>query len=337
MFDKLRVGIIGSNFGVIGLLPAFYSLRDCIVVAVCAQESEHLLRQNKYSLVNYYTDWHTLLEREELDAIALAVTPGAQYEIAKVAINRGLDVFAEKPLAANLSQALKLYTLAGKKGITHGIDFIFPEISEWKRVKELLDDKVFGDLKHLSVSWDWLSGDIKYGRSSWKTSITEGGGVLSFYFSHGLYYLEFFAGRIVDTRSLFTHSTRSLNGGEVGVDILLKFENGVTGDAHVSCFSAGMVQHRLIFQCEKGVIVLENNNAVVDKFSIRLLDEHGDRILKIVKDRGIENEDERVKIVRKLAARFISASLRNEQMTPSFKEGLRVQELIEKIRRESSN
>jgi len=52
-------------------------------------------------------------------------------------------------------------------------------------------------------------------------------------------------------------------------------------------------------------------------------------------DLAVNNEDERVKTVRKLASRFIEACIRDEQMIPSFREGLRVQELIEKIRTES--
>ena len=38
----LRIGIIGSGFGVIGLLPAFDSISGCKVVAICAKSSEPL-------------------------------------------------------------------------------------------------------------------------------------------------------------------------------------------------------------------------------------------------------------------------------------------------------
>lgn len=335
MKNTLKVGIIGSNFGVIGLASAFNSLNNCKVVAVCAQKSVQLNRYCKRTdLKNVYTDWRLLLKNENLNAIAIAVTPQAQYQIAKTAIGKGLDVFAEKPLAANITQARELLTLARKKRITHGIDFMFPEIAEWKKVKDLIDSKTLGDLKHISVNWDWLSGDIKYKRSSWKTSVAEGGGALSFYFSHGLYYLEYFAGKIVNTRSLFTHSPRNSNGAEVAVDMLLQFKNGVTGYAHVSCISTGMVKHQLIFQCEYGVIVLENENAIVNNFDVKVYSQNGVKQLKIIKDRDVENEDERVKIVRKLAKRFINACINNQQTTPSFEEGIRVQELIEKIRAE---
>ena len=53
----LNIGIIGGGFGKIGLKPAFDSIRGCRVVGVCAGRS----------------DWRTFLERNDLDAVALAV------------------------------------------------------------------------------------------------------------------------------------------------------------------------------------------------------------------------------------------------------------------------
>jgi len=312
----LNVGIIGSHFGLIGLKPAFGSIQNCRVVGVCGGRE----------------DWGTFLQRNDIDAVALAVPPKAQYEIAKVAIQKGLHVFAEKPMAANLAQAKELYALAKKKKVVTGIDFEFPEIAEWKKVKELLDKKKFGALKHVSVDWDWQSGDLKYGRKTWKTDAKEGGGALSFYFSHGLYYLERFAGKIQKTQAVFSHSPLSLNGGEVGVDMLLKFKSGVIGNVHVSCNSPGLVRHRLMFTCERGIIVLENRNAIVDNFDIKTFGPHGTHVVKVKKDKGRKGEDERVKTVRKLAKRFVDACTRKKKMFPSFADGLRVQELIEKIR-----
>ena len=320
----LKIAIIGSGFGQYGLLPAFHSIKKCKVVAICGERRPQLIKYCKgIGLTNIYSDWRLLLKNEELDAIALAITPHAQYTIAKAAIKKGLHVFAEKPLAANLRQARELLALATKKKITHGIDFIFPEIAEWKKTKELVENKSFGKLKHLSVNWDFLSYDLKNKKITWKMKIKEGGGALSFYFSHGLYYLEYFAGKIISVKG---------PASKTRVDLLLKFQNNISGEAHVNCNNKSLHRHQLIFQCEKGVIILENNKGVVDNFSIRVFDEKGQRQIKIKKDRGLKNEDERVKIVKKLATRFINACQAKKQTTPSFREGAGVQELIEKIR-----
>lgn len=328
----LKIGIIGSGFGQYGLFPAFNSVAGCEVVAICGEKRKQLIEYCKsINFTNVYTDWELLLENEELDAVALAVTPRAQYTIAKAAINKGLHVFAEKPLAVNLLQARELLFLAKKRNIIHGIDFMFPDIAEWKKVKALLDNETLGRLQHISVNWDFVSYDIKNKKSSWKTRAADGGGALSFFFSHGLYYLEHFAGNIAEIRSLFTYSKESINGGEVGIDMLLKFKNGIAGYAHLQCNCRNFTRHQLIFQCERGIIVLENKNSVVDNFTVTLHSQDGTRQPKVRKDTGRKNEDERVKIVRKLAARFVNACIHHQPMYPSFSDGVRVQELIEKI------
>ena len=241
-------------------------------------------------------------------------------------------MYLRKNLLRQLYRKRELCLLAKKKNITHGIDFIFPEIAEWKKVKALLDTKTLGRLQHISVNWDFLSYDIKNKKSSWKTSVAEGGGALSFFFSHGLQYLEHFAGKISEVKSVFAYSKESINKGEVGVDMALKFTDDVTGYAHIQCNCRNFTRHQLIFQCERGTIVLENNKSVVDNFTITVHSAHGAKQLKVKGDTGLKHEDERVKMVRKLAARFVTACLHNKQMIPSFREGVRVQELIEKIR-----
>src|SRR3990167_1252927 len=212
----IKVGIVGSGFGLYGLLPAFNSTPNCKVISICGSESERMLDYcMSIGLKKIYRSWQEMLDKEDLEAIALAVTPNAQYEIAKAAIEKGLHIFAE--------------------------------IEEWKKVKKLLDKKVCGNLKQINLKWDFLSYDIKNQKSSWKTNTAEGGGALSFYFSHSLYYLEYFAGKIFDLKSRLSYASKSPNGGDVGVDLQLEFENGVLCNAHINCNSSDVNKHQLEF------------------------------------------------------------------------------------------
>ena len=312
----VRVGIVGKGFGTIGLKPAFESVQGSEVVGICSGR-----------------DWKTFLERKDLDAVAIAVPPDAQYTIAKAAIQKGLHVFAEKPLAANLKEATDLLVLAKKKKIVHGIDFLFPEIAEWQAVKKLLEKETFGRLRHISTSWDWLSGEIKYGRTTWRSDTKKGGGALSFYFSHGLHYLEHFAGPITTIATQFSYTGKNKNGGETGVDMTLQFKSGATGTAHVSSNTPSRTAHRLVFECERGVIVLENKEAIVDGFTVTIYTDTDERVMKVQKDTRKKGEDERAKIVAKLAKRFVQAIQSKKEMRPSFEDGVRVEELISLARK----
>lgn len=329
----IKIGIIGSGFGLYGLLPAFNSTPGCKVVSICGKKSARLINYcESIGLGKIYTDWREMLDKENLDALAIAVTPNAQYEIAKVAIKKGLHIFAEKPLAATYAQAKELRNLASKMKIITVVDFIFPEIEEWKKVKQLLNIKKYGKLKHISVSWEFLSYDIKNKIHSWKTDIEQGGGALSFYFSHVLHYLEYFAGEILDLKSLLSYSKESPNGGEVGVDILINFKNGVYGNAHLNCNSKGLIHHQLIFRCEKATLVLENHNSLANNFEIKIY--RSDKITRLTlkKKLGKKNDDERVNVIKNLTSRFVKGIAKNEKVFPSFVQGLRVQQLIEIIR-----
>lgn len=332
----VKVGIIGSGFGLYGLLPAFNSTPNCKVVSIVGEKTERLVNYcQKIGLKKIYTDWQEMLDKESLDAVALAVPPYIQYQIAKVATNKGLNIFAEKPLAVTLKQAKELLQLAVKKKIIHIIDFQFPEIEEWKKVKELLDQKKYGELKKINLKWDFLSYDIKNKKSSWKTDVSKGGGALSFYFSHSLYYLEYFAGKILNFKSRLTFSKNSINGGEVGVDLILKFKK-VLGTAHLSCNSKTLNRHQLSFICGKGTIVLENETSIVSNFGIKIYTDEGIKEVSVGKGKKLKrDEDERVEVVKKLTGRFVEGCTDKKQVTPSFKDGLRVQELIEKIREKS--
>lgn len=329
---KLRIGIIGSGFGQYGLFPVFQSLPNCEIVAHCGSSRPQLKKYfKKIGFSNTYTDWQEMLKKEKLDAIAIAVPPEVQYQICKIAIKKGLHIFAEKPLAANLKQARELYKLAKKHKVTTAVDFIFPEIAEWQKVKEIIDKKTYGKLKSISVRWNFLSYDIKNKKAGWKTNSKEGGGALSFFFSHSLNYIENFAGTIQELQSSFDYDKNSLGGGEVGVNLDLKFKNKITGNAEINIADANENNHQLIFDCEKATIILQNKKDVVDNFSIQIKANQKTKTLRVSKDSGKKNEDQRVKEVKKIASRFFSAALAKKQMRPSFKEGLRVQELIELV------
>ena len=325
----LRLGIIGSGFGLYGLLPAFRSVRGCKVICLCGRKRPQLVAYcKKIGFTNIYADWKQMLKQEDLDAIAIAVTPNAQVEIAMAAMKQGLHVFAEKPLASTVAQAKALVRLARRKKIVHGMDFLFPEIAEWQRVKTLLDQKKLGEFKHLAVDWDFLSYDIAKQHSSWKTDVQKGGGALAFFFSHGLQYIEHFAGPLKAMKTSFVHAAESGHGGEVGIDMRLTFQTGVTGCVHVSCNHPSLFRHQLVFECEKGRIVLSNTKDVVSSFSVTVIRGTKKKRLSVSKDRDHPSEDERVKVVRKLAGRFVRCCIAKKQMTPSFLDGLRVQELI---------
>jgi predicted dehydrogenase len=331
-----KVAIVGSGFGMYGLLPAFSRIKECKVVSICGKNSEMMLNNCKKLGLNRYTDWREMLQKEKPDAVAIAVIPSHQYEIAIYALENGMAVFAEKPLTTSFDTSLELNKLAKKKRLPNMLDFLFPEIPEWHAAKKAIENGLIGEILKVNVDWTFLSYDLMNHIKSWKTDVKQGGGALSFYFSHVFYYLEYFLGRIKNIECNFSSSEKSLNKGETGIDMTISFENGCVGNAHMDISNTDQQKHKVEFHAEGKTMILQNfNSNFVDNFELILNTSKG--IEKIKPDMLLdssydESEDPRVKVIKPIAERFINWCNTGVEAKPDFEDGLRVQELIEMAR-----
>jgi len=216
------------------------------------------------------------------------------------------------------------------------IDFIFPEIPEWQKAHNLIKNGLIGRILNINVSWKFLSYDLKNSVKSWKTDVKQGGGALSFYFSHTFYYLEYFLGRIKNIHCTLSSSKKSLNKGETTIQMTLLFENGCKGKADLDISYTNQPKHIIEFYGEKGSIQLQNNsNNFVDNFELTVT--RLNKTQKIVPDVPLnfsndEMDDPRVKVITPIARRFINWCNNGVKTKPDFQDGLRVQELIELAR-----
>jgi len=213
------------------------------------------------------------------------------------------------------------------------IDFIFPEIPEWHTAKKSIENGMIGKVLNINVDWMFLSYDLKNRIKSWKTDVEKGGGALSYYFSHALYYLEYFTGRIKNMQCIFSTSEKSMNHGETIINMILLFENGCIGNANLNASYAGQQQHTIEFHGEDGTMVLQNNsNSLVDNFELIVNNQEGVREVGPEKSFDLlsdTSEDPRVRPVKAVADRFINWCNTGIPSKPDFEDGLRVQELIE--------
>ena len=126
--NKVRVGIVGIGFGQQVLVPVFRGVPDSEVLAVCArsQEKARAVAQ-RLGIERAFGDWQALVEDDSIDAVAIAVPPNLQAQIALGAIARGKAVFCEKPLATSVDSASQMVRAAQQAGVANAVDFEFPE------------------------------------------------------------------------------------------------------------------------------------------------------------------------------------------------------------------
>jgi hypothetical protein len=171
----LKIGIVGHGYGADVLIPGFRFDPRVDVVAIAGRDAARAsAAAEKVGIARTYGDWRQMLDRNVIDAIAIAMSPRAQREICHFALARGIHTFAEKPLASNLADARAMAQAAGLSSCANVVDFNFREIAAFRAAADLLRSGVIGGLGHVSVTWQVESYSNRARLSNWKAD-QEGG------------------------------------------------------------------------------------------------------------------------------------------------------------------
>lgn len=332
----IRVGIVGTNYGRQVLLPAFRVDPRCEVVALAGADGAKAAEAARQAgIPRAFGDWAEMIERAGLDAVAVATPPRRQPDIAVAALRRGLPVFAEKPMAADLAGARAMVNAAGS--LTTMIDFNFTEIAAWRKAKAMLEAGAIGRLRHVSVTWLVENASTRLRLKNWKTGAGEGGGALGNLASHAMHYLEWFCGP-VDGLAARLFSLPDDASLETGVNLSLSFRSGAAGTFAMSCAAYLGSGHRLEFYGEDGTLVLSNPTAdYMRGFELRHGRRPDGRLAPIeVGDDPVDRrfpEEARIAPVSRLVGRFLDAVASKQPASPGFAEGFRAQVLLDAVRR----
>ena len=283
----------------------------------------------------FVDDWRALLDPDRLDALAVAAPPDAQAEIARGALECGLHVFAEKPLALTLDSARDLAGAAVKSGLAHAIDFNFREIAALRKARDLLQAKAIGPLRHVAVTWQVESFANQARIDNWKTDRSAGGGTLSNFVSHALDYLEWLAGPITGLSARLAGMPGDGRRNDTFVSMAFQFASAAAGSLVMSAAAYRGSGHRIEFYGDDGSLVLENpKRDYMRGFVLRLASRPND--FENIDVGAPETDlwaDGRVLPSSRIARRFIDWIHGGSPAQPNFTAGLRVQSLLEDARR----
>ncbi|MFE4837553.1 Gfo/Idh/MocA family protein [Arthrobacter sp. NPDC056691] len=169
---KLRVALIGYSF--MGSIhaqawttaPRFFDLDvQPVLAAVCGRDREAVqLFAHKFGIGRVETDWRTLVEDPEIDAVDICVPGNLHAEIAIAALQAGKHVLCEKPLANTLAEAEKM-ALAAEEGKAQGalamVGFSYRRTPALAYARELVRDGRLGTIRHIRASYlqDWIADE----------------------------------------------------------------------------------------------------------------------------------------------------------------------------------
>lgn len=111
----------------------------------------------KYDIAEYGDDLEALLTKCQPDIVDVITPPETHLASVKIAAKLGIDVICQKPFGVDLAQAEEMVAIANAANIQLIVHENFRFMPWYRKVKQLLDEKVLGDV--LNVTFKLRPGD----------------------------------------------------------------------------------------------------------------------------------------------------------------------------------
>ena len=143
----MNIGIIGYGYWGPNIVRNFVATEGVRVVSICDKNPKALSKARKlYPNINYVKNYKDITTSKDIDAVGVITPVFTHYEIAKSALENGKHLFIEKPFTSKVAYAQELINLAEKKNLLIMVDHTFLFTSVVRKIKELIDKGVLGNL-----------------------------------------------------------------------------------------------------------------------------------------------------------------------------------------------
>jgi predicted dehydrogenase len=247
-----------SNFLIIGLgsigIRHLQNLRtlgfENIIIVTSSQKQNREFEQYKY-----YTSIQTaIIENSISHAIVCTPTANHIYDLEILLDSNIQNIYLEKPISNNLDGLEKIYTkIQNCKKCIVGYDLHFdPGLL---KIKEILTEGKMGKIFSINAVVgqylpDWRPNqDYREGMSA---KIEKGGGVM-LDLIHEFDYLRWLIGKPKQIACLYQHNPSLEIETEDLADVLIQFENKVTGTIHLDYHQKKLVRNCMI-TCQNGTV-----------------------------------------------------------------------------------
>jgi predicted dehydrogenase len=155
MEKKIKIGVIGAgSFASRRHIPIIVKSQDAELVALCRRDTEMLRKvAEHFGCNNTFTDYKEMLDSVEMDAVLIATPHALHYENAKLALEKGLHVLIEKPMAVKSDEAKEIAKLAKDKGLVVVVAMNPPFWQHTNYVRELIKSGDIGEIEEVSLNW----------------------------------------------------------------------------------------------------------------------------------------------------------------------------------------
>ena len=172
---KIRAGIIGGGFIAQAHVEAVRRLGyiDVVAIADINQESADKVAA-AMSIEKGYGDYRKMIDEAKLDTVHVLTPNSTHFPMAKYAVEKGVNVVVEKPLAMEKAEALELVKLCRENKVMNAISHNMRYYPMVKQAREMRKAGELGDIRliHGHYLQDWLFLDTDF---NWRLIAKDGG------------------------------------------------------------------------------------------------------------------------------------------------------------------
>lgn len=324
----LKIAVIGLGDISHIHIPAIQANPYVELVAVCDIDKG---LKNTVPNINFYTDYHDLLDNENLDCVHICLPHYLHYPATQACVEKGVHVFLEKPMGLNVEEGLALVKLEEKHKDVKMCVCLQNRLNETvETLQELVESGEYGKMRGLKGIVAWARPKSYYDAKPWRGKLElAGGGVMINQALHTLDLMQLLGGRMDKIRG--------------SIDQLLDYGIEVedTATANIT-FKSGA----------KGLFFATNTNVGNSSVELQVIFEQGkftikDSILTKVNDQGRKEElieDAKLPGTKfyygashnKLINRFYDSIKNNTDDYIHAKEGFTSIQMIDAIRQSSA-
>lgn len=338
--ETLRVGVIGTGFGAAVHVPALRQMDGVEVAAICSSRESHAQEAAaRLNIPRTFLDYREMLFSGEIDAVTVAAPPHLHHPMVLTACEAELHVLCEKPFARTAAEARDMLRMAQEVGVCHGVAFQRRYEPPRFKMKQLVNQGFIGDLHSVSVIV--FRATLSPGRErhfSWLMEQEKGGGVLTTIGSHYVDQLRWCFGDIHWVSGAISTAVpdRPIAGGAesrtVDADdntaFVVRFASGAIGSVTISYTAATDVGEEIVASGSEGMLALQEPDQLVGT-------RHGGHIRSMLdQSEPLPTGDQRhILSFTELMKRWVEAIRTGEDLSPSFDDGVKVQEVVDAVTR----
>lgn len=281
--DQIKWGIIGcGNVTEVKSGPAFNKVENSSLVAVMRRDAEKAADYaERHGVPKWYSNADDLINDPEINAIYIATPPDAHEELAVKAMRAGKPVYIEKPMARNAAECDRINEESRKTGVPVFVAYYRRSLDYFQKIKELIDNKVIGDVRFVNICLQWQPYDEEVGENAkprWRVDpLISGGGHFHDLASHQFDFLEYVLGPVKYAAGIARNQAGLYEADDIVV-ANFEFESGILGNGSW-CYTINKEQREDIGQIigSKGRISF----SFFEKFDIKVETEAGTEVFTI--------------------------------------------------------